>query len=283
MARFFITHLYPRQMSIYGDRGNILTLQYRLRLMGIEPVYQTVDLGESLPEKTDFYFIGGGQDNEQYLIFQDLLTKKDKLVDDIINGVGLLAICGGYQLLGKSFLTGDGREIPGIGLFPVVTKAPDTSVKSRCIGNLVSKCLLPELKDYLLIGFENHSGQTYFDPEISVELSEQSINKLTSSDISPNLELESKLKSLNSTAKPLAKVVFGYGNNSQQKLEGCVVNRAIGTYMHGPCLAKNPKLADWFIEPVLIRKNLFYTRKIDDTIANLTRDKIHQRFVRSGF
>ncbi len=279
MARFFITHLYPRQMSIYGDQGNILTLQYRLRVMGIEPVYQMVDLGEPLPEKTDFYFIGGGQDNEQYLIFQDLLTKKDKLIDDIVNGVGLLAICGGYQLLGKSFLTGDGREIPGIGLFPVVTKAPDTSVKSRCIGNLVSKCLLPELKDYWLIGFENHSGQTYFDPEIPIESLEQPVNQLTASDISSNLELESKLKSLNSKAKPLAKVVFGYGNNSQQKLEGCVVNRAVGTYMHGPCLAKNPKLADWFIEPVLKREKLAAKQLVDDSIVNLLREQLVCRFV----
>ena len=275
MARFFITHLYPRQMSIYGDQGNILTLQYRLRAMGIEPAYQTVDLGEPLPEKTDFYFIGGGQDNEQYLIFKDLLTKKDKLIEDIINGVGLLAICGGYQLLGKSFLTGDGREISGIGLFPVVTKAPDTSVKSRCIGNLVSKCLLPELKDYWLIGFENHSGQTYFDPEIQIESLEQSIMN----DISPDSKLESKLKNLNSTARPLAKVVIGYGNNSQEKLEGCVVNRAIGTYMHGPCLAKNPKLADWFIQSFLADKQISTTQVVDDSIVELLRKQLLHRFV----
>jgi len=76
MAKFYITHLYPKEMSIYGDWGNILTLQYRLRVMGVETVYQTVNLGEPLPPETDFYFIGGGQDNEQYLIFTDLLTKK---------------------------------------------------------------------------------------------------------------------------------------------------------------------------------------------------------------
>jgi len=279
MAKFYITHLYPKEMSIYGDWGNILTLQYRLRVMGVETVYQTVNLGEPLPPETDFYFIGGGQDNEQYLIFTDLLTKKAKLIADIANGVGLLAICGGYQLLGKSFLTGDGREIPGIGLFPVVTKAPDTSVKSRCIGNLLSQCLLPELKDYWLIGFENHSGQTYFDPEISVESLEQSVSQLAASGIASELELESKLKSLNSTAKPLAKVVFGYGNNSQQKLEGCVVNWAIGTYMHGPCLAKNPKLADWFIEPVLRRKDLNVQQSVDDAIVNALREQLVHRFI----
>jgi Predicted glutamine amidotransferase len=128
-------------------------------------------------------------------------------------------------------------------------------------------------------GFENHSGQTYFDPEISVESLEQSVSQLTASGIASELELESKLKSLNSTAKPLAKVVFGYGNNSQQKLEGCVVNRAIGTYMHGPCLAKNPKLADWFIEPVLRRKNLNVKQSVDDSIVNVLREQLVHRFI----
>lgn len=230
-------------MSIYGDRGNILILKTRLEKLGFRVLYQTVNIGEDLPELTDLYFIGGGQDHEQFLICQDLLEKRDKLFEDIESGVALLSVCGGYQLLGQSFITGSGQEIPGLEIFPVVTRAMDEDVKSRCVGNIITKCMLPGLEDVYLVGFENHSGQTYFT----------------------NLE----------RARPLGKVLLGYGNNVVQQIEGCVYQNAIGTYLHGPCLSKNPELAnylivkavDYKIQKKQIPQITLNFKLIDDTIA----------------
>jgi CobQ-like glutamine amidotransferase family enzyme len=219
---FYITHLYPEQMNIYGDWGNILALSYRLENYGFGVVYQPVGLDEKLPNKTDLYFIGGGQDKEQILIFNDLIRKKEKLIDDVEDGVCLLSICGGYQLLGQSFLTGEGQAVEGIGIFDVQTKAPDTSVSSRCIGNLVVKSLVLGLEDITLIGFENHSGQTDF---VSTDKS-----------------------------KPLGQTLIGFGNNLEAKFEGCYYKNAFGTYMHGSFLPKNPEFTDHLIFQAVRRK-----------------------------
>jgi len=213
--KFYLTHLYPKEMSIYGDMGNIIALQYRLERYGFEVVYQEVNQGQNLPKNTDIYFIGGGQDKEQEIIFKDLETKKERLISDVEEGVPVLAICGGYQLLGKKFLTGEGLEIDGIGIFDVETKAPDASVKSRCIGNIIVKSMISGLLDDYFVGFENHSGQTHF----------LSYDK----------------------CKPLGKVLLGFGNNSSRVYEGCIYKNAIGTYMHGSCLPKNPELANFLI------------------------------------
>jgi CobQ-like glutamine amidotransferase family enzyme len=247
-------------MSIYGDMGNIIAIKYRLEKIGFDVIYQQVELGENFPAKTDFYFMGGGQDKEQYLIYQDLNQKSLKLVSDIQDGVSMLAICGGYQLLGEKFLTGEGVEIPGIGVFPVTTKAPDSSVKSRCIGNIIVKSNISALQNIFLVGFENHSGQTYF----------------TGSNNAVD-------------ARPIGQVVLGFGNNSTEKLEGCVYKNAVGTYMHGSCLPKNPELADYLIKKALERKmvngelSVGYDistefEKIDDTIALIAKNAIIKRF-----
>ncbi len=235
---FYITHLYPKEMNIYGDMGNVIAMQYRLKKLGIKPIYQPVNIGEKLPQKTDWYFIGGGQDNDQMKIVRDLQSKQSKLFQDIINGVGLLAICGGYQLLGKKFITGDGEVIPGLGLFAVETQAPGEQVKQRCIGNLVTSCLIPGLSDTKLVGFENHSGQTEFVSGVSAD-----------------------------NQHPLGEVNSGFGNNANQEHEGCVFKNAVGTYLHGSCLPKNPDLANWFIQNQLARKSITKKIDIDDTIA----------------
>jgi lipid II isoglutaminyl synthase (glutamine-hydrolysing) len=253
MNKFYITHLYPNQMSIYGDMGNILTLTRKLKKLGFEVVYQTVNLDEELPIKTDFYFMGGGQDNDQYRIFQDLLTKKTKLIEDVNNGVGLMSICGGYQLLGQSFVTGEGKSIEGIGLFPVSTKSLDASVKSRCIGNIVVELSIPELKGQSIVGFENHGGQTF-------------INDLRK-------------------ASYIGKTIVGYGNNFEEGFEGCIYLNAIGTYLHGSCLPKNPNLANWLIQKSIETKSklegvqyqLNFT-VIDDTIALQTQTNLIKRW-----
>jgi CobQ-like glutamine amidotransferase family enzyme len=240
-------------MSIYGDMGNIIALKYRLKKYGFKPVYKTVNPGEDLPTDTDIYFMGGGQDQEQFEIFKDLMYKKKQLINDIEDNVSLLAICGGYQLLGEKFTTGDGLIIDGVGVFDVITTAPDTNVKSRCVGNILTECLIPDLLGEKLIGFENHSGQTKF--------------------------------SSNKKCKPLAKVIVGFGNNIEKKYEGCVYKNAIGTYLHGSCLPKNPVLADYLIFQAIRRqaeKNILdpkiyiETRKIeiDDDIVQKLREQL---------
>jgi|LakMenEpi03Aug12_release.lakeMendotaPanAssembly.Ray.scaffolds.fasta_scaffold08831_3 CobQ-like glutamine amidotransferase family enzyme len=256
--KFRITHLYPEQMSIYGDYGNIIALKHRLSKYGLEVVYQKVNPKQKLPIKTDLYFIGGGQDKQQYEIFKDLIYKKQKLIEDIENNVPVLAICGGYQLLGQKFVTGEGLQIDGLGVFDVVTRALDSSVESRCVGNVIAQCLIPEIKKVNLVGFENHSGQTVF---LSQEKS-----------------------------KPLAEILVGFGNNSEKKYEGCVYKNAIGTYLHGSCLPKNPELCDHLIKQALRRKAengemdpqtyiKIFKQKIDDTIALGAKNSILKRFL----
>ena len=236
---FYITHLYPEAMNIYGDMGNILAMQYRLRALGIRPVYQPVPLGKDLPSKTDWYFMGGGQDAEQSEVIKDLAYKKKRLFGDVSQGIGLLAICGGYQLLGQRFLTGQGELIPGLGLFEVETRAPGPGVKARCIGNLVTKCNIEGLEDEYLVGFENHSGQTSLLPGAKDQ-----------------------------GGYALGRVVSGQGNTLGGEDEGYVLGGAVGTYLHGSCLPKNPHLAQWFVDKALERKGLKgLASRVDDTIA----------------
>jgi CobQ-like glutamine amidotransferase family enzyme len=245
-------------MSIYGDYGNILAMSYRLKKYGFNVIYQKIGIKQELPEETDFYFLGGGQDKEQLIIFKDLLQKKEKLIQDIEEGSSLLAICGGYQLLGKKFITGEGEEVTGIGLFDVETKAPNSNVKTRCTGNLIIESGLAEIAKIKLIGFENHSGQTRF---VSKE-----------------------------RCHPLGKVLHGFGNNINKKYEGCVYKNAIGTYLHGSCLPKNPELADWLIfkrlerkvrQEKMLKEDFLRAKKIkiDDKIALLNKQQLIQRFL----
>jgi CobQ-like glutamine amidotransferase family enzyme len=253
---FYLTHLYAKEMSIYGDMGNIIALTYRLKKYGFTITYQPVNIGDQLPIKTDLYFMGGGQDNEQLVVAEDLQTKAKRLKKDIDQGVPLLSICGGYQLFGKRFVTGDGQEIPGIGVFDVETKAPSTNVKARCIGNVVIKSEIPDLKGINFLGFENHSGQTTFTDMIKT--------------------------------RPLGKVVYGNGNEYQGNYEGAVYKNAIGTYLHGSCLPKNPELADYLIQKALRTKTekgelepeLYLglrSKTVNDETALLTRESMINR------
>ena len=160
-----ITHLYPDFMNIYGDIGNIITLRKRCDWRNIEVYIKRMSFGDTLPEKTDIYFMGGGQDKDQLLVSKDLMSKKKELAQQIESGVCFLAVCGAYQLLGNFFLAGDGTQIKGIGILDIETRAPGTKVKERCIGNVIAELnskLLPVQKMNLstIVGFENHSGQT---------------------------------------------------------------------------------------------------------------------------
>lgn len=155
MKKLHILHLYPNEMNIYGDRGNLLTLKYRMIMQGIEPVVHFHHAGQPLPEKVDIVLGGGGQDSAQSDIQNDVLRIGPQLKKLAEANVPMLMICGMYQLFGKRFVTQEGKEIKGIGIFDLETIASS----KRMVGNLKVN------SDYgILYGFENHSGQTFLGP-----------------------------------------------------------------------------------------------------------------------
>jgi CobQ-like glutamine amidotransferase family enzyme len=231
-------HLYGDLMNLYGDRGNIIALQRRCAWRGIDLEVVEASVGDRVePAACDLFFFGGGQDREQETVSADLARGTGEAVQEAVaEGAALLAVCGGYQLLGHFFRTADGTEIPGVGLFDAHTVAGP----SRRVGNLVAEPLAggrdradqPASSDGpawppaghpstgVLVGFENHSGRTYLGPG----------------------------------AAPLARVVVGQGNNGEDGFEGAIYRTAIGTYLHGPVLPKNPWLADWLIRAAVQRR-----------------------------
>jgi CobQ-like glutamine amidotransferase family enzyme len=227
-----VCHLYPELMNIYGDRGNIITIGQRCLWRDIAVTVTDISLGDGIdPGAFDFYFIGGGQDREQILVCEDLSREKGEALRQAVeDGACLLSICGGYQLLGKYFLTYTGENLPGLSLFDVTTVGGDT----RFIGNVAVECDL-EGAEGTLVGFENHSGRTR----------------------------------LGTGCKPLGKVLKGYGNNGEDGMEGCSYRGAIGTYLHGSLLPKNPRLADWFILHSLRRRyELEKLPSLDDALES---------------
>lgn len=208
-----IAHLYPREMNIYGDMGNVIVLQKRLEWRGFEAEVKAVEVGEQFDfGQVDLVFGGGGQDSGQVLICEDLLKRGEELRQAVSEGMPMLVICGTYQLFGRGFTTLDGQELPGINVFSASTAGSQT----RMIGNVVVDSQFGQL-----VGFENHSGQTALEPG----------------------------------QKPLGVVRKGYGNDANSGHEGAISLNAIGTYMHGPLLPKNPLLADHLLQIALQRKN----------------------------
>ena len=215
--RLTICHLYPDQMNIYGDRGNIIALSRRAAWAGLEVAVRRVELGERPDFRTfDILFLGGGQDREQARVARDLAeVKGPSLREAVEDGLALLAVCGGYQLLGRSFITASGAVLPGIELFDASTEAGRT----RCIGDVIVRSDVAGAPR-TLVGFENHSGKTY----------------------------------LPARAAPLGRVLFGHGNNGQDGSEGAVYRHACGTYLHGSLLPKNPWLTDLLIRRAVERR-----------------------------
>ena len=217
MSHLRIAHLYPKRMNIYGDRGNIITLMKRCKWRGIAVTVDEVEIGDRLEAaRYDLYFFGGGQDQEQDAVAKDLTKRGSQLKDALADGAAVLAVCGGYQLFGRYYAPATGPRLTGIGIFDAYTEAGP----KRLIGNVVATPTLPELGETPLVGFENHSGLTRLGPD----------------------------------ATPLAKVQQGFGNNGEDGTEGCVAGNAIGTYLHGSLLPKNPHLADWLIGKALGRR-----------------------------
>jgi hypothetical protein len=213
-VRIRLGHLYPEYLNIYADRGNIAVFTRRAALRGHELVVEAISVGDPLdPNAHDLLYVGGGQDREQALIAPDLAAKREALRAAHERGVAMLAVCGGYQLLGRGYRGRDGAWMPGAALFAHETVAGET----RMIGDVLLECELEPGKRRRVAGFENHAGRTLLDPG----------------------------------AEPLGRVLHGFGNDGSSGLEGCRLGRAVGTYLHGPLLPRNPWLADWLLSQAL--------------------------------
>jgi CobQ-like glutamine amidotransferase family enzyme len=210
-VRIRVGHLFPEYLNIYADRGNIAVLARRAALRGHELAVEPVSVGDDLrPGAHDLLYVGGGQDREQSLIAGDLAAKGVAIRAAVEGGAALLAVCGGYQLLGRGYRERSGELLPGIGLFPHETVAGER----RMIGDVLLDCAWA---GRTVAGFENHAGRTRLDPG----------------------------------AEPLGRIVAGFGNDGESGHEGCRVGRAVGTYLHGPLLPRNPWLADWLLAQAL--------------------------------
>ena len=207
--RISLVHLYPDYLNIYADRGNLAVLTGRAQRRGIEVDVRAVGLGDMTPGDADLYYVGGGQDREQALVAPDLADRGDVLAAAVAGGAALVAVCGGYQLLGRYYRDRSGASQPGAGLFPLHTVAGE----KRLIGDVLIECELVEGEPRTVAGFENHAGRTM----------------------------------LEDGAQPLGRVVAGFGNDGESGYEGCRLHAAIGTYLHGPLLPRNPWLADWLL------------------------------------
>ena len=209
--------LYPEQMNIYADRGYMIFLQRRCEWRGIPFHYAAAGPGDGFdPQEHDLIYIGGGQDRDQVLVAEDMLrTKREAIASAVEDGAALLAVCGGYQLLGHRYQLGD-ESIPGLGIADLVTiREPGP----RLIGNVSIEVDLGE-GPRILAGFENHGGRTQLGPD----------------------------------AEPLGRVLHGHGNNDRDGYEGVKRLNLIGTYLHGPLLPKNAWLADHLIALAIERR-----------------------------
>jgi CobQ-like glutamine amidotransferase family enzyme len=234
-----LAYFYPTLMNLYGDRGNVRTLIGRCEGRGIELIVTEIGIGDS-PSLTDYdlAFFGGGQDKEQFKIGADLIrTKADNLTAAIRDGLTMLAVCGGLQLLGKYYRPLKGPVLEGIGILDLWTEGGTW----RAIGNVVVEAGLSPGRVIPMVGFENHSGRTY----------------------------------LGSGCKPLGRVICGFGNNGEDRFEGAYFNNCYGTYLHGPLLPKNPGFADHLIALALARKyGKVELQPLDDTLEIATRDYV---------
>jgi hypothetical protein len=212
--RIRVGHLYPDYLNIYADRGNIAVLARRAAWRGHELEVRGIGIGDDVrPGEHDLLYVGGGQDREQALVAPDLAAKGDGILAAVEAGAAVLAVCGGYQLLGRFYRDRAGAELPGAGLLPLHTIAGER----RMIGDVLLECELERGDRRTLAGFENHAGRTILEPG----------------------------------ATPLGRVVAGFGNDGESGFEGCRVGRAVGTYLHGPLLPRNAWLADWLLAQAL--------------------------------
>lgn len=210
-----ICHLYGNLMNTYGDNGNLLMLQYRAKKLGYEVETTLISLEEDFnAEDFDIVMFGGGQDFEQTVVAKDLQNKKESLIQYIEDNGVVVAICGGFQLLGRYYVNASGERLNGISAIDVCTNG---QFPNRLIGDVE---IVNEEFGETYLGYENHIGRTY----------------------------------LGKNMKPLGKVVKGYGNNEEDHVEGCHYKNVFCSYFHGPILVRNQHLADRIIETAAERQ-----------------------------
>lgn len=236
MSTITILQLYPRDMNIYGDHGNLQVLVRRLEWYGYTPKVISYNVGDTLPKEADIIIGGGGQDSGQEKIHADLLKIGPTLKQWAEDGAPMLMVCGLYQLFGNFFRTLNNTMLQGIGILDIETYGTN----ERLIGNIVTaSTVFGEI-----IGYENHSGQTF----------------------------------LGENTEPFATVIKGAGNNSKDGHEGAIYKNVIGTYLHGSILPKNPAVADFLIKTAVKRKyGTFSPDLIDDMFADLAREVAKNR------
>ncbi len=238
-----ICHLYPDVLNLYGDTGNITCIAQRLHWRGFDCHVEEKPIGEKLNAgHYDLFFIGGGQDFEQEVLLKDAKeNKRAEILKAIDEEKVLLAICGGYQILGNYYRTWDGQEHEFMGCLDVYTQGQ----KERLIGNYMFTC--EELGGKVVVGFENHSGKTY----------------------------------LNQGVTPIGKVLSGNGNNGEDGMEGARYKNVFATYSHGPLLPKNPEFCDLLIKKALKRKyGTDFLEELDDEREQKAHDYMYQRLSR---
>lgn len=220
-----IALVYQSLLGIYGDQGNSKVLAQRLRWRGLDAEVIGVEPGQPVPPDAAVYLLGGGEDNAQTTAVRELRADGN-LFRGLENGGVLFAVCAGYQICGTTFTIGENDEVrEGLGLLDVTTRRG----AERAVGEILTHWTRPDGSDCLISGFENHGGYTYLGPD----------------------------------AAPLARVEKGVGNNGDGT-EGAVQGRVIGTYPHGPVLARNPALADHVLELALGRPLEPLTRAADE-------------------
>lgn len=232
--------MYHDLMDLYGDKGNVETFKHRCAKRGIELEVRNGSLDQTIEmEDVDIFFMGGGADREQNFIYQDLLSRKEAIRNLLHRGCQFLLICGGYQLFGQYYKDQDGQVVEGLGFFPYYTIASDRS--HRCIGNIAIETRLDN-EVVQVVGFENHGGQT------------------------------------KQVDTPFGRVLSGHGNEYKSAFEGFMNEQVIATYMHGPLLPKNPKVADFILQKALKRKGMTMALKpLEDEWENKAREIMLKR------
>lgn len=240
-GRINLVHLYPREMSIYGDLGNIRCLAWRIRRHGYEVAVHDHHPGAGLPDEPHLLMGGGGQDSGQSRVEDDLAAIGDRLRGLAADGVPMIMICGMYQLFGNAFITVEGEELPGLGILDVTTRGNPV----RMIGGVVLDTRFGQV-----VGFENHSGSTVLGP----------------------------------AQAPFGRVLAGKGNNGRDGTEGAVTGNVIGSYLHGPILPANPRLADHLIATAaqLATGRPFEPGDLDDGVADEARSRQVRRLLRAS-
>lgn len=248
MQEIRLLYLYPDIMELYGDYGNIQILKYRCEERYIKLIIDEYSIGDNAPDfaSYDIVFAGGGADNEQSILSDDLVQYKENIKKAVEKGTFFLLICGAYQLFGKYYKGVQGNIMPGLEVFDYYTVSEPDRTK-RCIGNIVTKACL-DGEETEIIGFENHGGQTF------------------------------------DVKSPFGKVLVGNGNKFKDENEGFFQKNVIATYLHGPLLSKNPKVADYIIKYCMERKTpnkVIKLKELDDTFEEKCRAQILNKFTTS--